>query len=304
MAQPGSADALSLRGLVLHVKLLPLLSRRVVIETVSLDEPVVTVVKTKAGMFIEGLPRPHAAAQSAPSEEAAVPPPPAPRPAETQAAAATSGLRIDLRNFEINDATLTLRDAVNGHGSVARTHQRDDRRLDDRRHGDGDEPAPARRSPRCAPCLGQRNGTVLQSEHRSAGARRAEGQHPGGVVTLGGTANVNTLAGDVAIVSDGLKLDEVVSLAATLAPAMANIDLRGTIKTNLKATFGSGAYLVSGNVTLQDIAFKRDTVSVSGIAGQLVLGGDASKQTVTTDGLSFVLKDKPGDGPLLCCHRR
>lgn len=293
VAQPGSADVLSLRGLVLHVKVLPLLSRRVVIENISLNEPVVTVVKTKAGMFIEGLPRPHAAPESAPSEEAAVPPPPAPRPAEMQAAAATSGLRIDLRNFEINDATLTLRDAVTGtdlslaHINVATAVS-----------VTGDTVVVTSLTMRADLPGGHRvsiSGTGQSFNPKTGQLTLGDmkANIPGGVVAFAGTANVNTLAADVAIVSDGLKLNDVMSLAAALAPAAANIDLRGTIKTDLKATFGSGGYLVSGNVTLQDIAFKRGTASLSGLAGQLVLGGDASKQTVATDGLAFVLKDKP-----------
>ena len=294
VAQPGSADVLSLRGLVLHVKLLPLLLRRVVIETVSLDAPVVTVVKTKAGMFIEGLPRPHAPAESAPSEEAAAPPPPAPRAAKTQVAAAASGLRIDLRNFQINDATLTLRDAVTGtdlsvrHINVATAvSMAGDTVMVTSLTMRADIPGASRVS-----ISGAGQSLSLKTGQLTLGDVKAS--IPGGVVTLTGTMNVNTLAGDVAIVSDGLKLNDVASPVAALAPAAANIDLHGTIKTNLRATFGAGAYRVSGNVTLEDVAVKRDTASVSGIVGQFVLGGDASKQTVATDGLSFVLKDKPG----------
>jgi uncharacterized protein involved in outer membrane biogenesis len=292
VAQPGSADVLSLRGLVLHVNLLPLLSRRVVIETVSLDEPVVTIVRTKAGMFIEGLPRPHAAAESAPSEEAAVPRPPAPS-AGTQAAAAASGLRIDLHNFEINNATLTLRDAVTGTDlSLAHINMATAVSMT------GDNVMVTSLTMRADLPGGHRvsisgTGQSFNPKIGQLALGDVKASIPGGVVRLAGTVNVNTLAGDVMIVSDGINLNEAVSLAAALAPAAANIDLRGTIKTDLKATFGAGAYLVSGNVTLQDIAFKHGTASVSGIAGQLVLGGDASKQTVATDGLAFVFKDKP-----------
>ena len=293
VAQPGSADVLSLRGLVLHMKLLPLLARRVVIETISLNEPVVTVVKTKAGMFIEGLPRPHAA-ESTPSEEAANPPPPVPRPAAPQAAAATSGLRIDLRNFAINDATLTLRDAVKG-TDLSLTHVNVATAVS----VTGDIVTVTSLTTHADLPGGHRvsisgTGQSFNPKTGQLALGDVKASIPGGVVTLAGTVNVNTLAGGVAIVSDGLALNDAMSFAATFAPDMGNMSLRGTIKTDLKATFGSGAYLVAGNVTLQDIAFKRDTASVSGIAGQLVLGGDASKQTVTTDGLSFVLKDKPG----------
>jgi len=291
VAQPGSADVLSLRGLVLHVNLLPLLSRRVVIETVSLEDPVVTVVKTKAGMFIEGLPRLHAA-ESAPPEEPAVSRPPAPS-AGTPAAAAASGLRIDLRNFEIDNATLTLRDAVTGtdlsvaHINVATAVSMagDTVRVTSLTMR-ADLPGAHRVSV-------SGTGQSFNPTTGQLGLGEVKASIPGGVATFAGTVNVNTLAGDIAIVSDGLKLNDVVSLAAALAPAAASIDLRGAIKTNLKTSFGAGTYLVSGNVTLQDVAFKRDTAAVSGITGQLVLGGDASKQTVTTDGLAFVLNDKP-----------
>jgi uncharacterized protein involved in outer membrane biogenesis len=282
-AQPGSTEALSLKGLVLHVKLLPLLSRRVVIETVSLDEPSVTVVKTKDGIFLEGLPRPQPV-KSRVEPQRTVPP----------VAAGGALFNIDLRKFEINHATLTLRDTEHN-----RELQLTNINL----------------AAAIAMVADKVTVSSLTAQADLSGAQHASvngaGQSfdlrtgqlmlgdltvtiPGGAVTLTGEANVNTAAGNVAVSSDGIKLDGVLPLVAAVAPVAADLKLGGVVKPDIKAAYAGGAPTVSGNVVLQDVSVRQSTLSLSGLSGPLVLGSDQALPSVTTDGLSFVLQGKPG----------
>lgn len=289
-AQPGGADALALKGLVLHVKLLPLLTGRLVIETVSLDEPTVVVVKTKEGMFLEGLPR-HAPAALAPRSGDA------PRPAASRAVgalAAPAALNIDLRTFQINDATITLHDVEHTRDIAVRNIN-----VDSALAMAGGNATVSRLTLNADLPGGQRisvSGTGqsfnLKSGELVLGSLNAS--LLGGVMAFAGAVNAYTAAGTTTLSSDGLKLDNVLPLAAAFTPTVADMKLRGIAKIDLKATFGAGVYSAAGTVTLQDVGYQRGTLSVSSISGPLILGGTASRPSVTTDGLSFVLNDKPG----------
>ena len=287
-AQPGSAEALALKGLVLHVKLLPLLSGRLVIETVSLDHPTVTVLKTKEGMFLEGLPRRHGAEV----------PDAAPRPASTRPvdvlAAPAAALNIDLRTFQINDATLTLRD-VEQHSEVvlrkinvaAALTMAGDAVTVSRLTGRADLPGTHRISV-------SGTGQTLSLTTGQLELGHLQASIPGGELALAGTANVRTGSGVVTLASDGIKLDEVAPLAAAFTASAADVALCGTVQPNLKATFGSDAYSAAGNLALQDVTFQRGTLSVSGMSGPLMLAADGAKQTLRADGLALVFNGKPG----------
>lgn len=285
-AQPGSAEALALKGLVLHVRLLPLLSGRLVIETVALDHPTVTVLKTKEGMFLEGLPRRH-------DGPAAAPRPVSPRPVEVLAAPAAA-LNIDLRTFQINDATLTMRN-VEQHSEVvlrkinvaAAISVVGDTVTVSRLTGRADLPGTHRIS-----VSGTSQTLNLTTGQLELGNLQAS--VPGGELALAGTANVQTGSGVVTLSSDGIKLDEVAPLAAAFTASAADVALRGTVQPNLKATFGSDAYSAAGNLALQDVTFQRGTLSVSGMSGPLMLAADGAMQTLRADGLALVFNGKPG----------
>lgn len=288
VAQPGSTEVLSLKRLVLHLELLPLLARRVVIQTVSLDEPEIVVVRTKDGMFLEGLPRPHAAAST--GEERATPPAPAPPAA---AVPIRSGLSIDLRRFEIRDATFTLRDAdgraqslhhINLTAAISRA---------------GDTELVSSLALRAdLPTAGSVSAVGTGQSFNLATGELALGDLkvtlPGGVVTFGGAANVTSATGDITISSDGIKLGPLMQLAATLAPAVSDVALGGTVKPDLKAGFSAGTYSASGTVELQDVSLHNGTLALSKLAGPLAVSADQTKQSVASTGLSFVLQGKPG----------
>jgi len=290
VAQPGSSAALVLKGLVLHVELLPLLSRRLVIETVSFDEPSLIIVKTKTGMYFEGLPRRQAVAG------AATPPSLHPEHEAVPLAVAVPGatLNIDLRAFEINHATVTLRDAENQKETVLH-----DINLTAALQMTGGTAALSK--VRLQAELPGKQGVSVTGSGQSFDVRTGQlalgelqASVTGGVITLSGTANLNTASADLSVASDGIKLDEVLRSVGNLTTAMANVELHGAVKPNVKAVVRGDAYSVTGEVTLQDIAFRNGTLAVSAIAGILHVSGDSRKQTVTTDGISFALQDTPG----------
>ena len=290
VTQPGSTEALTLRRLALHVELLPLLLRRVVIKTVSLDEPAITVVRTKDGMFLEALPRLHPVEQ--PRREPAAPQAPAPT-AETSASPVGSGLILDLRRFEISDATFTLRDAGGEEQSL--------------RHINLNAAISMLGDTQMVSSLALRadlpNGCRVSASGAGQSFNRATGEitlgdlkviFPGGALGLGGAANVNTASGDIAISSDGIKLDNIAQMAAPLAPAVSEVRLGGTVKPDLKAAFAAGTYSASGTIELRDVAIQSGTLALSKMAGSLVVSADQTKQSVAATGLSFVLQGKPG----------
>lgn len=290
-AQPGGADALALKGLVLHVKLLPLLTGRLVVETVSLDQPSVVVVKTKEGMFLEGLPRRATAALAVPGS-ADTPGPAASR--SVGALAAPAALNIDLRTFQINDATVTLHDVENQRDVAIRNIT-----VDSALTMAGGAATVSRLTLNADLPGGQHLsvGGAGQSLNLKSGALAlgdVKASVLGGVITVAGAANVYTAAGTTTISADGIKLDDVLPLAIAFAPAMGDTKLLGTVKADLNAAFGAGTDSAAGTVTLQEVAFRRDTLAVSNISGPLILSIGAGKPSVRTDGLSFVLGGKPG----------
>ncbi|HVO24503.1 MAG TPA: AsmA-like C-terminal region-containing protein [Candidatus Margulisiibacteriota bacterium] len=285
VSQPGSTEALSLKRLVLHVKLLPLLARRLVIETVSLEAPVMTVVRTKEGMFVEGFPRPHPAAP--PRRPAAAGPAAAPA-----ASPVRSGLSIDLRRFEIRDATFTLRAADGTEQSVQHIN------LTTALSAAGDTEMVSSLAlradlPKAGRVSASGTGQSFNLATGDIGLGDLKVDFPGGAVTLGGAANLNSASGDITIASDGIKLDEVMQLAAPLAPALSDVKLGGTVKPDLKATFAAAAYSASGTIELRDVAVQHGTLALTKMAGVLLVSGNQNKQSVATNHLSFMLQDKP-----------
>jgi hypothetical protein len=288
VTQPGSTEALSLERLALHVELLPLLLRRVVIDTVSLDEPAITLVRTKHGMFVEGLPQPHPA--EPPQRQPAAPTAP---PAETSAAPVGSGLTIDLRRFEISNAAVNLRDAEGKERSL----QHINLTAAISRVGDT----------QMVSSLALRadlpHGLRVAATGRGQSFNLATGQLtlgdlkvtlPGGVVGLGGTANVNTATGNITLSSEGIELDKAMQLAAALVPGEPDLRLGGTVKPDLKTAFTAAAYSTSGTIELRDVAVQSGTRALSKIAGSLVVSADQTKQSVAAADLTFVVQGNPG----------
>jgi uncharacterized protein involved in outer membrane biogenesis len=290
VTQPGSTEVLSLRRLVLHVQLLPLLARRLVVETVSLEEPVITLVRTKDGMFVEGLPRAHAAA--APPRQRAAPPASMP-PAGAPASAVRSGLSIDLRRFEITNATFTLRAPD---GTVQSLQHVD---LTAVLSTAGDTEMVSSLALRAdLPKVGRVSATGTGQSFSLATGELTLGDlkltFPGGAVALGGAANVDTATGNITISSDGIQLDTFMPLAVTLVPTLSEVRFAGTMKPNLKAAFTADAYSASGTIELRDVGVQRGTLALSTMAGSLVVSADQTKQRVAATDLSFVLQGKPG----------
>src|SRR5262249_38515736 len=153
------------------------------------------------------------------------PAPAAPHPAPARAAAAAPGLRIDLHNFAVNDATLTLHDAAKG-TDLSITHINVATAVSTAADAitvtslalRADLPGAQRVSV---------NGTGLSFNltTHELGLGDVNADIPGGVVTFAGAVNVNTPAGDVAVASDGLNLNDVAALAAAFVPPAAGADV-------------------------------------------------------------------------------
>jgi hypothetical protein len=94
-------EAVTLKNVTLHVRLLPLLKKRLEIVELSLVEPVITLVKEPTGIRVAGLPE-----KTAPKAGASAP------TTETAGGEAAAGIELALERFKVTNASIELDDRV------------------------------------------------------------------------------------------------------------------------------------------------------------------------------------------------
>lgn len=96
-------DALTLNNLSLQLQLMPLLRKDLVIETLALEDPNLTLILDQQGIFLAGLPR-GGEDEPEPEEEE--------EGAIAERAREAMPVRVQLHNLALENVTLTLRDTI------------------------------------------------------------------------------------------------------------------------------------------------------------------------------------------------
>ncbi len=289
---PGAADGLSVKALALRVRLWPLLRRDLVVDTLRIEGPNVTIVKSAAGVSITGLAR---GTQPAPAPAGPTQAPRRDRPlaAPAEVPGAPSGPTIALRRIEMLDGTFTFRDAearrmlaltdVDAAASLSlhdRTAEVSDLRVD----GKLDERHPVGIA-----------GSDLVYDLRTGGASvgRLTVEVPGGSLAGAGKFDAAAGAGTATLQSSGLRLRELAPLMALLAPATATLSAAGTVHPDLLATWKASAFSIEGTVTMDAVSAEQGTWKLASLSGPLALRADAKRQVVHTDALTCTINGAP-----------
>lgn len=103
-----SGESFSLNNVLLELRLLPLLSKKLVISKLIIERPALTAIKDSQGIRIAGLPRRPAGATGDNAKPAAV----------TNANGSAAPVAVDLKNFELREATVTILDRQSGRQHV------------------------------------------------------------------------------------------------------------------------------------------------------------------------------------------
>lgn len=289
-----SKDGLTLKNLILHIRLLPLLSGKLSIVKLGLDSPSLTFIKDSSGVSIEGLPKkPKDAA--APSQPA-----PAAEPAASTTGSKTgpvpAGLGLDLEKFELRNATLTFKDV-----QVQKEYRATNINVD---AGLGFE-----NNVVLVKSLSV-TGTAMNSipfEVTSQPIRFSLAENTFDIAKLSATAlggtlhvtaqgNVQAMNGKAQISSSGYDLSKLAA-AHEFVPALKQFPLEGTVTPSIEASWGpNGSYNAQGVVNLKGVGAKAGEIVVSALNGAINLAANQSAQNVTAKGLS--MKIGPEDAQL------
>lgn len=276
-------DGLTLKNLILNVRLLPLLSGKLDIVKLGLDSPSLTFVKDKDGISIEGLPKKTAAA-SAPAT--------APAASDPKAAAVgpvPAGLGLNLQKFELNNAQVTLKDveakkeyrvtnlnvgtSVDFADNVARISNllvtgRLLDKLDFRVDGD--------------PITYSLADGKFDVSKLSVAAL-------GGKLDIKAAGSVPSTTGKADIDSSGFDLSKLTP-AYDIVPALKDFALQGSVRPQINAEWGpQGAYRAAGTIGLTGIGASAANITVSNLKGTINVHATQASQNASSKDMTFNL---------------
>lgn len=286
-------EGLTLKNLILNVRLMPLLSGNLEIVKLGLDSPSLTFIKDKDGISIEGLPKKPAADPAASTTTAAGAAPKAQDPKIAAGGPVPAGLGLNLEKFELTNARITLKDveakkefhvtnlnvgsAVGFANNVARISSLlvTGRLLDKIDFRVDGEPI-----------------TYNLADGRFDLAKIS-------VSTLGGKLDIQasgavpTNSGKAHIDSSGFDLSKLAP-AYDIAPALKDFALRGSVLPKIDAEWAAqGAYKANGTVSLTGIGATAATIVVSDLKGLINLNANQAAQNVSSKDLAFKLGSEP-----------
>lgn len=286
-AQGGRSGA-SVKALRVKAKLLPLLSKQVIIKGLRLVEPTVHFVETSNGLAIKGLPQPDpskppaAAPTAAPTTQAASTPPQAP-------------YALSIERIEIENGTITLPGRKSSNalaiteisldaaviiaGSVVQVPTID---------------ASAR--------LNNAHPLELQAQDLSFSQTDSMLRAPsftlaGDSGSVRGSVELKTSSreGQISATSDSVDLSTLASHIKDAAPVLAALKPSGKVSFSAKATLqGSGPSLVDATLSPKDVAATlAGGQQVSKLSGVISAKGATDNLKVSTQGLSVNYQNAP-----------
>jgi uncharacterized protein involved in outer membrane biogenesis len=293
-ASPGEPGGMSVKALTLRVQFGPLLRRELVVDTVRIERPKATIVKTAAGVSIAGL-----ASSTRPPADRPGPARDTPRVGTRSAAApadaspSAAGATIALRRIEIRDGTFTFRDAdanrtwtLTGVDSVASVS------LHDRTVGVSDLRVDGKLDERHDVGIGGSN-LVYDLTTGDASLGRLTLDLPGGSLVAAGKLEGSAGSGTATVQSSGLHLQDLAPFVASVVAVPETLNPTGTVRPDLRATWKMPTFGIEGTVTLDAVAAEQGAWHVTGLSGPLAVRLDPKHQVVQTDALACTINDAP-----------
>jgi len=289
-------ERLSLANMTLKVKLLPLLQKKVVITSLVLSEPNVTLIMSEQGVHVAGLPGPEAAAApptDTPAPTPAAAPPVDDTPAPT-AAIPEIPITLSLNEFALKNATVLVKDEIlaveyglSGLNFSASMEFANNVATFGSLKGDGRALDGFDFSFKGSGLSYALDGGVIELTALSANAL-------GSKTALSGTLDPNDAEKKLSIQTTGLDLATLGPVFDVFAPDMNDMKLKGTTDTDLFLALGpDGAYNAGGTVTLSSGEATVTEFTLEDMAGAVQIASNLQKQTVDAEGLKAVWSGAP-----------
>lgn len=280
-------DGLTLKNLLLHLRLLPLLSGDLNIVKLSLDSPHITVIKDGDVTRIEGLsPKPApAAAPPAATQSSA--------PAGRTGGPVPSGLGLNLEAFEIRDASLIYKELKTGK-QYAINNVDVDASVD---FGDNVVRIPSLQA--SAQAL---NKIQVAVNGKSINYGLGDGAFTVpelSVAVLDGRFNVSAQGnakggtGKASIASSGFELSKL-ALLSDIVPALQDLALTGKVSPTIDAEWGpGGTYSARGGIDLSSVSAKAGGIPVTNLNGRVGLDASQASQNIDAKDLKLSIGSEP-----------
>ena len=285
-----SSDAkngLKLNNLSLTLELMPLLSGKLVISKLKLQQPSISLLKDASGVAIEGLPAGGKSTSEPSSSEF-------PEQQPEVDSSVSSPVDIDLKSFEISEGSVTFKDQV-----ASKEYS-----LSELAVGLGVQLESGKV---LVPKLAASGKLLAQEEFEIKGEKLEFFLEDGrlnvpnmslifleNIIKLQADINTKKMSGKAAVQSNGISLQSFDALSDVLPKAVRELSLQGLLKPNLDLTLESkDSFQFFGTIGLEGIAARQGDISVSDMAGTLSVSGTQKAQKLETEDLSLSLSGQP-----------
>ena len=275
-------DKVVLGDLVVHLELLPLLSKKVVITMIELRKPELTVIKDSSGIRLAGLPRTHPAK---PPVQPPVHPQAAQSPAPPQSPALPQGFEVNLQSFQINGGSVRLVDKTTSAATELSAVQ-----IDASLAAAGEMlrlPAVqlnARLEGRDPIAVSAKNASFNLRGKRFE-AEQVQVETAGSEIRTSVWFDAAQQRGETSSVRGSLDLAQLSALASRFLPSLSGYHLSGRAVPQLSAAFGQGMPpAINGEVALSALGCSLPGHELKEIGGQLrVYATDGRQQVEAAD---------------------
>lgn len=281
----GTDERLSLANMTLKVKLLPLLQKKVVVKSLVLSEPNVTLIMSEQGVHVAGLPGAETVEPAAPP--AATPVDDGAPPAAV--AASEIPIALSLNEFSLKNATVLVRDKIlaveyglSGLNFTTSMEFANNVATFGSLKGDGTALEGVDFSFQGSGLSYSLEGGVIELTGLDANAL-------GSTTTLSGMLDPNNSDKKLGVQTTGLDLTTLGPVFDVFAPDLNDLKLKGTTNTDLFLALGpGGAYEAGGTVTLSSGEATITEFTLENMAGAVRIAFDLQKQTVDAEALKAV----------------
>jgi uncharacterized protein involved in outer membrane biogenesis len=244
--QAGEQPGIALRSLSARASLLPLLSRRLELSTITLDRPVITLVSTQQGTAVQGL-----AVGSKKLQTGNLPAPPSPVAGDNKAA---QSLDVAIRRVVVNDGVLVVEQPEEAHTlKISQVELNSSLELQQDTITIPDAHLSFQISSLTTISTALEDLRFNKST-KAFSLRGSTVTTPAGVVQLSGSST-QTEKASLQINTDGLDLTQLSNLAKAVFPQLEMPSVSGSLASNLSLALTKGAIeSLKGPLTLTNCA--------------------------------------------------
>ena len=284
-----SSEGLSLGGLSLRIKLLPLLKRTLTITALILTDPSITAIYDEDGIHIAGLPEP-VPPESPETEDA----PDAAATAATPDSSTSIPINVDLQTFELRNGTVVFRDTIadleytlTDLTVTASMTVADDTLELTSLSGGGTALSNIDFS-------FQGDGLAYALDSGTIRLSNFEAESLGNSVTISGSVNPDDPEQHITISSSGIALASLGPLYEFFAPDVLEMQLEGSIRPDIQVSLApEGAYAATGTIALDNIAATLLEFELAGLSGTVHLEADPETQRLHGDQITGSFNGAP-----------